>query len=198
MFETISEKQKRVFDFYKKYIEDNWVSPTYSEAGLALNLSPSVVFSHVDNLEKKWYLRKNWNGGVFLTVSKTKKIPLLWTIACWEPIEVSEYIEDEIEVPDSMVWGWGAYYGLKARGYSMKDVWIFDWDLLIIRLQNTVNDWDIAVAILSDWFEEKATLKQIFKTPSSILLKAKNPAFDPICVWDCEIRGKLIWVIRQF
>ena len=31
MFESISEKQKRVYDFYKEYIENNGFSPSYSE-----------------------------------------------------------------------------------------------------------------------------------------------------------------------
>lgn len=198
MFESISEKQKRVYDFYKEYIENNGFSPSYSEVWAALNLAISVVFSHVRNLERKWYLRRNWNWTVSLTISKSKKIPILWTIACWRPIEVSEYVEGEIEIPDSMLWYWNTWYVLRARGDSMRDAWIFDWDLLVIRQQNTINDWDIAVVIMHDWFDEKATLKQVFKTPSSMILKPKNPAFASIYTTNCEIRWKLVGVIRQF
>lgn len=200
MFKSISEKQKRVYDFYKEYINKNWYSPSYSEASLALNISPSVVFSHVHNLEKNWYLRKTWNGGVALMASNDKKIPVLWTIACWTPIEVSECVEEEIEIPSSMFWYWASWYALKARGDSMEDAWIYNWDLLIIKQQNAVNDWDIAVVIVREWFEEKATLKQVFKTPNSMILMPKNKTkwFEPIYTRNCEIRGKLVWVIRQF
>ena len=198
MFESISEKQKRVYDFYRGYIEENWVSPSYSEAWLALNAAPSVIFSYVRILERKWYLRRSWNWSVMLMESKSKKIPILWRIACWRPIEVSEYVEDEIEVPDTMLWNWNAWYALRACWESMKDAWIFDGDLLIIRQQNTANDWDIAVVVINDWFDEKATLKQVFKTPNGILLKPKNPAFTPIYTKNCEIRWKLVWVIRQY
>jgi len=198
MFDAISEKQKRVYDFYKKYIDENWYSPSYTEASTALDLVPSVVFSHVRILERKWYLRRTWKWGVMLTESKGKKIPILWRIACWRPIEVSEYIEDEIEVPDSMIRNWDGWYALIANWDSMQWAWIFDWDLLIIRHQNIVNDWDIAVVIIKDWFDEKATLKQVFRTPDAMVLMPKNPAFTPIYTRNCEIRWKLVWVIRQF
>lgn len=198
MFGVLSERQKKVYDFYKNYIWQNWFSPSYAEAWMALNLVPSVVFSHVRSLEKKWYLRKSWNWGVMLMESKSKKIPILWKIACWEPIEVSEYVEDEIEVPDSMLGSGNAWYALKASGNSMKDAWIFNWDLLIIRQQSVVNDWDIAVVVIHDWFDERATLKQVFWTPDAMILKPKNPAFTPIYTRNCEIRWKLVWVIRQF
>lgn len=198
MFETITEKQKRVYDFYKKYIKQNGFSPSYSEVSTALNLAPSVIFSHVHTLERKWYLRRNWNGTVSLTMSKSKKIPILWKIACWRPIEVSEYVEDEIEVPDSMLWYWFEWYALRAKWDSMRDAWIFDGDLLIIKHQNHINDWEIAVVIIKDWFDEKATLKQVFKTPEAMILKPKNPAFASIYTKNCEIRWKLVGVIRKF
>lgn len=198
MFQSPTEKQKRVLDFYKKYIEENNNSPTYTEVWTALDISPSVVFSHVIKLEKMWYLRRSNNWTITLTSSKTKKLPVLGKIACWEPIEVSEYVEDEIEVPDSMLWAWNAWYILKAKGTSMQDAGIYDWDFLIIKHQNTVNDWDIAVVILQDWFDEKATLKQVFMTPNYTILKPKNPVFEPIYTKNCEIRGKLVGVIRNF
>lgn len=198
MFQVLSGRQKIIYEFYKAYIEKNWFSPSYAEAWRALHLVPSVVFSHVRSLEKKWYLRRTWNWWVMLMESKSKKIPILWTIACWRPIEVSEYVEDEIEIPDSMLWYWNAWYALRARWESMRDAWIFSGDLLIIRQQNIVNDWDIAVVIIKDWFEERATLKQVFKTPNSMILKPKNPAFPSIYTRNCEIRWKLVGVIRQF
>lgn len=198
MFESLSEKQKRVYDYYRRYIDENWISPSYSEAWDTLNLAPSVVFSYVRILERKWYLRRSGNWSIMLMTSKSKKIPILWRIACWEPIEVSEYVEDEIEVPDSMISDWYAEYALVAKWDSMEWAWIFDWDLLVIRQQSTVNDWDIAVVIIKDWFEETATLKQVFKTPNAMILKPKNPTFAPIYTSNCEIRWKLVGVIRQF
>jgi repressor LexA len=198
MFETISEKQKRVYDFYKKYIEENWVSPSYWEAWIALWVAPSVVFSYIRILERKWYLRRSGNWWVMLTASRSKRIPIVWKIACWEPIEVLEYVEDEIEVPETMFKSWYAWYALRAKWDSMRWAWIFDWDLLIIRHQNIVNDWDIAVVIVKDWFDEKATLKQVFRTPDAMVLMPKNPAFMPIYTNNCEIRWKLVWVIRQY
>lgn len=198
MFQSITEKQRRVFDFYQNYIRENWWSPTYAEVWVALDIMPSVVFSHVIKLEKLGYLRRSNNGTISLTTSTTKKLPILWEIACWEPICVSEYIEDEIEVPSSMIWDGNAWYILKAKGNSMMGAWIFHWDFLVIKQQNIVNDGDIAVVIIPDWFDEKATLKQVFFTPKFAILRPKNPAFNSIYVKNCTIRWKLVGVIRNF
>ena len=198
MFQTLTIKQKRVFDFYQKYIQENLNSPTYTEVARYLDISPSVVFSHVSKLERLGYLRKSSNWTISLTSSKTKKLPIVGEIACWIPIEVSESIEDEVEIPDSMLWSWNNWYVLRAKWDSMKNAWIFDWDLLIIKHQNTVNDWDIGVVIIQNNFDEKATLKQVFITPKHTVLKPKNSIFEPIYVKNCEIRGKLVWVIRNF
>lgn len=50
---------------------------------------------------------------------------------------------------------------------------IVSWDYLIIRHQTDVEDWDIWVLIQKDDFDEYATLKQIFHTPSWVLAKPK-------------------------
>ena len=198
MFQNLTTKQKKVLDFYKQYIEENKISPTYVEASLALWISPSVVFFHISTLEKTWYMRKANNWTVSLAISNTKKIPILGKIACGEPIQVSEYIEDEIEVPDTMLKSGEEWYALKAKGTSMVKAGICDGDLLIIKHQNTINDWEIGVAVLSDWFDETATLKQIFIKPDHIILQPKHDVFPPIYAKNCEIRGKLVGVIRNF
>jgi len=198
MFQNLTYKQKKVFDFYKEYITENKISPTYTEVWMALWISPSVVFFHVNALEKMWYVRRASNGTVSLTINSAKRVPIFGKIACGAPIQVSEYMEDEIEVPDSMLKSWDAGYALKARGSSMEKAGIFDGDLLIIKHQNTINDWEIGVAVISDWFEEVATLKQIFIKPDYIVLQPKNEVFPPIYAKNCEIRGKLVGVIRNF
>ncbi len=77
----------------------------------------------------------------------------------------------------------------------MIDVGITDDDILIIRKQDAVNDGDIAVVVIPE--QEQATLKRVFRKPQSILLKAENDSFPNIIVSDCEVRGKLVNVIRQ-
>ncbi|MEI7563257.1 MAG: hypothetical protein WCJ39_06475 [bacterium] len=52
MLKELSSKQKRVLDFYKKFFTENGIMPTYQVASENLDIQPSVVHSHIVNLEK--------------------------------------------------------------------------------------------------------------------------------------------------
>jgi repressor LexA len=46
--------------------------------------------------------------------------------------------------------------------------------------------------------DDTVTLKRVYKRPNDILLKPENDDFSPILLKDCQVRGKLIGVIRNF
>ena len=78
----------------------------------------------------------------------------------------------------------------------MKNANIWDWDLLIIKQQNDIdNDGDVAVVIKED---NTATLKRVYKNNNFIILKPENEDFPIIFSKNCEIKGKLVGVIRNF
>lgn len=198
MLWKITYKQQKVLEFYENFIKQNWHYPTYQEASEWLDISPSVVFSHVKNLEKKWYVLIRNEDWAVKVLESTKRIPVLWKVACWQPIDVIEDVSDYIEVSKSMIGSWENFYALEAVGDSMKNIGINTWDILIIRQQSDVNDWEIAVVIDQESDTESATLKRVFHKPWSILLKAENDDFPNILLNKCSIRGKLINIIRKF
>lgn len=198
MLDWISVKQKKVYDCYKSFIENNWYSPTYQEVSNYLWISPSVVYSHILTLEKKWYLVRNSAWRVELYENKNK-VPVLWYIACWEPIELLENTDEFISIPESISKKWTWMYSLIAKWDSMIKSWIRNWDYVIIKQQNDVNDWEIWVVVIKDWFDETVTLKRVYHKTKSLLLKPENDDFDSFIInewW--EIRWKLVWVIKNF
>lgn len=198
MIKSLSSKQKKVYDYYKAFIKSNEASPTYQQAAEDLNISPSVVHSHIKNLEKIWYLFKDRSGGVQI-VNTTARIPVLGSIACGEPISVYENAEEEIDVAPSLLSGGSNFYALIARGESMIDEGISDGDYLIIRQQSDVNDGDIAVVITGESSDEGATLKKVYKKPQALLLQPANPVFEPMIIKNnASIRGKLVSVMRNY
>jgi len=168
-------------------------------------MSTAGVYKHILNLEKLGYLTRTASGNVEIN-KNLQKVKVLWDISCghWiDVIEIEPYsnFSEEIEVPSSMLKSFDTGYALKAEWDSMNEIGIFDWDYVVIKYQNTINDGDIGVVIIKDDFEEKALLKQIYKTPSSVLLKPKNERFGSIILWKdkhVEIRWKLVWVISNF
>ena len=124
---------------------------------------------------------------------KTKKVPLLGTIAAGKPILAEENEEDYIECEN----GINADFCLKIKGESMSPR-IKDGDIVFIHSQPDVENGEIAAVIIDD----EATLKRVYKKGDSIQLIAENPDYDPIiCNSDnCEniqILGRAIALRRS-
>lgn len=108
----------------------------------------------------------------FMPFPKMKKIPLLGTIACGEPILATENIEMYVKVGESIP----ADFALKCKGDSMINARIFDGDIVYIRQQSDVDDGEIAAVLIGD----EATLKKVHKFPNKIVLSPCNPMYDDL------------------
>lgn len=107
-----------------------------------------------------------------IPLPKMKKIPLLGTIACGEPILAAENIEALINADENL----NADFALRCKGDSMINARIFDGDIVYIREQPDVEDGEIAAVLIG----EEATLKRVYKYPSKVVLRPENPLYDDI------------------
>lgn len=114
-----------------------------------------------------------------LPMPKMKKVPLLGTIACGEPILAAENIEDMVNMPENI----HADFALRCKGDSMINARIFDGDIVYIRQQTTVESGDIAAVLIGD----EATLKRVRIFPDHISLEPENPTFRALVFWDEEM-----------
>lgn len=196
MIAPITQKQRRVLDYFLQYHEIHGVYPTFKIAWETLSSHPSVVHVHVKNLKKKWFLLNDTN--IWLP-SEIQSVHLLGSIACWEPIAVFEDVTEFVDVPESnLKWG-GNFYALRARGQSMINAWIRSWDVLLIRQQSDVMDGEIGVVIVwDDEYNEKATLKRVYHSPNALILHPANDDFPTQVIKNGDIRWKLISVIRNY
>lgn len=105
-----------------------------------------------------------------IPLPKTKKIPLLGTIACGEPILAAENVEALINADENL----NADFALRCKGDSMINARIFDGDIVYIREQPDVEDGEIAAVLIG----EEATLKRVYKYPSKVVLRPENPLYD--------------------
>ncbi len=199
MLSWLTSKEQKILHFYQNFITTNWHPPTYEEAWKKMKMTAPWVFFHIKKLKAKWYIDFGENTKYLGITPTTLKVPIIWKIACWEPIEVVDDIIDYIEINKNMTKGSSEVYGLIAEGNSMKNAGINDGDYLIIKKQNDIiNDGDIGVVIDQSGDNEKATLKRIYKKPSSLILKPANDDFPTTFISKCVIRGKLVWVIRNY
>jgi repressor LexA len=109
-----------------------------------------------------------------IPIPNTKRVPLLGTIACGNPITAIENPEDYILMPDTV----HADFALRCQGDSMVNARILDGDVVYIRRQDEVDNGDIAAVIIGD----EATLKRVYvdKENDRLTLMAENPTFPPL------------------
>ncbi len=110
-----------------------------------------------------------------IPMPKMKKVPLIGTIACGAPIYAEEQYGQFADV-DSDV---HCDFALRASGDSLDIKNLLSNGVNGVRLQDTVNDGEIAAVILDD----EATLKRIRRIPGGITaLEACNPTYAPIYI----------------
>lgn len=124
-----------------------------------------------------------------LPLPKTKKVPLVGTIACGKPILATENIEDEIDSPEDVK----ADFALRCKGDSMINARINDGDIVFIRQQETVENGEIAAVLLDD----EATLKRVYFADGTVTLSAENSKYPPLVFHsddgvDVRILGKAV------
>lgn len=114
-----------------------------------------------------------------LPLPKTKKLPLVGTIACGEPILAEENIEDYISAPEDLQ----ADFCLRCKGDSMINARIFDGDIVYIHHQPMVENGEIAAVMIDD----EATLKRVRLFDDHISLEPENPLYRPLVYWAEEM-----------
>ena len=200
-----------------KYIEKevmaNGYPPSVREIGKAVGLrSTATVHGYLAKLEEKGYIKKEQQKGRTLKLLKggmsgqTKiaeqkevyngkemvDVPVIGKITAGAPILAFENVTDTFPIPLDFV-GNSESFMLVVRGESMIEAGILSGDYILVRRQNTVENGEIAVALI----EDEATVKTFYKEKDHIRLQPENSTMDPIIVPTCEILGKVIGVFRK-
>ena len=122
-------------------------------------------------------------------VNRGVKIPVFGNVAAGVPIEAITDIEDYEEIPLEMA-KTGEYAALRIKGSSMEPRMIKG-DVVIVKLQNTIETGETAIVLVGD----EATCKKIKKTPEGVWLISTNPIYEPIFYSNREIEELpvIIW-----
>lgn len=200
----VTAKQRRVFDFIRRYIESNHEPPTIAEIGRQFQMSSSAsVHAILIALEREGLIKRipNVSRGIQIVEQETasgedNEIPLLGTVAAGQPIEAI-LSHDTVSVPKDMQ-GRGRTFALRVRGDSMIDENIQDGDIIVVASQKTADNGQVVVALIDGNY---ATVKKFFREPDFIRLEPANPQFKPIFVKTPEriqIQGVVRGLIRRY
>lgn len=134
-----------------------------------------VKLADVLNVSEAWLMgydvQQEREGHPVKLISR-KRIPVLGTIACGEPIMANEEFEAYVEVGAEV----SCDFALRAKGDSMIGARILDGDIVFIRQQPLVNNGEIAAVI----YDGEATLKRVFLYENKLVLQAENPQYPPM------------------
>lgn len=134
----------------------------------------------------------NTKNIVGLSNAIAKKIPILGTIACGEPIWAYENFDGYFVVDTNIK----ADFILKAKGDSMIDANIFDGDLVFLKKTPVVDNGKIAAVLI----DNEATLKKVIKTDNAVILQPCNQDYQPIVLTDNEavmILGEMVGLYQE-
>lgn len=194
------KKEKEVYEFIKRQIDDMGYPPSVREICMAVGLSsPSTVHRYINSLEEKGYIIKEGSKKRALKLTKQEdgidvlSVPVVGHVAAGQPILAEENIEEYFPLPINYAKN-NDIFMLKVRGESMVNVGILDGDYVIVEQKETAKNGEIVVALLDD----SATVKTFYKEKEYIRLQPENDALEPIITKDVKILGKVSGVFRKY
>src|ERR1044071_860924 len=201
----VTAKQRRIYEFIRRYIDSNQEAPTIAEIGRQFQMRSSAsVHAVLTALEREDLIKRipNVSRGIQIVQKEggggddDNEIPLLGTVAAGQPIEAI-LSHDTVSVPKDLQ-GHGRTFALRVRGESMIDENIQDGDIIIVASQKTAENGQVVVALIDGNY---ATVKKFYREPDFIRLEPANPQFKPIFVKTPEriqIQGVVRGLIRKY
>jgi repressor LexA len=199
----LTPRQTEILEFIKRCLEDHGFPPTRAEIAQELGFkSPNAAEEHLKALARKGAIEMTPGASRGIRIpgfepsSEEDGLPIIGRVAAGAPILAEQHVEESCQINPAFFHP-RADYLLRVRGMSMKDVGIFDGDLLAVHTTREARNGQIIVARIDD----EVTVKRFERNGSKVRLIAENPDFAPIEI-DLEqqelvIEGLSVGVIRR-
>jgi repressor LexA len=207
---ALTKRQREIYDFIAEFVRSNGYSPSFEEIGAGLGLSSlATVHKHINNLEAKKLLRRDYNRSRSIDVlplppelprgarplaADSYELPLLGRIAAGKPIE-------QVETPETIsltdFTRARNVFVLQVMGESMQDEHIVNGDYVLVEKTESARDGEIVVALVNG---SETTLKRIYRSGAQVRLQPSNAAMQPIMVAAeaVQVQGRVVAVLRKY
>jgi repressor LexA len=200
----LTKRQREILTFLTSYTEANGYAPSFEEIASQFNYnSLATVHEHLSNLERKGYIKRNYNESRAIEILPSEafpraiELPLMGQVAAGAPIE-SIAIDEHVSVPEDFVRRNGQHYVLRVRGNSMIDEQIRDGDFVVVNERQSADNGEMVIAMLGG---SSATVKKFYRERDGrIRLQPANETMSPIYVHenDISIQGVVVGVLRRY
>ena len=212
MVKKLSDKQKRILDYIKRFQTDSGYPPSIREIQNACRISStSVVDYNLNILESRGKLERHADvsRGIKLmnnnaTAEMMVSVPVVGIIAAGAPIPTPTpdtwdiaAVSETMGVPSELTGGKENIYALRVKGLSMIDALINDGDIVLMQPVSSVENGEMAAVWLKS--EKEVTLKKVYVESNRIRLQPANSQMQPIYAEpdNVEIQGRVVAVVRQ-
>ncbi len=209
---NLTEKQKNILDFIEDFLEREGMAPTVYEIADNFDIKTSTVFAHLRALQRKKQLSRSSKARSISLINRPRAprgvphgalmIPLLGRVNAGLPAESLEFKEGEVWVSSSLVNGeclTEQLFALRVQGESMRDLGIYDGDLVIVAHGcDKLRPGDIVVALLQGG---EVTVKSYFpKAGGKVELRPANAEFKNQVYPENEvtIQGRVVALQRKY
>lgn len=196
----LTNRQSEVLELIRRYIDETGYPPTRAEIAQELGFrSANAAEEHLRALARKGAIEMvpGASRGIRLPDDGSESgLPIVGQVAAGNPILAQEHIEEYCSLLPEFFHP-TADYLLRVRGMSMKDIGIFDGDLLAVHRTQDVRNGQVVVARV----EDEVTVKRFRKEGDKVFLLPENDEFKPIEVdlreQNLFIEGLGVGVIRR-
>jgi len=191
----LTRKQKKFLDRLTALTERLGYFPTVREIARETGLaSPATVHAYLQRLSERGYLRHQ-AGRWQLARPGGYAVPLVGIVPAGSPLDVFESLGDEVELPEWMVDRSGEVVAFRVQGESMRDAYIREGDVVIVRRSDTADPGAMVVALLEN---SAITLKRLRRGgPNGHYLMPENPEYTPIHD-PFRVVGRVVGVMRRY
>ena len=201
----LTDRQKDIFQYIKRSVNDKGYPPSVREIGNAVGLqSSSTVHGHLAKLETKGYIKRDPTKPRAIEIvqavddiaSPVIHVPVLGKVTAGLPITAVENVEEYFPLPEHFTSNHNSeIFLLNVSGDSMIDAGIHDGDRVIVRKQNIAHNGEIIVAMTED---DEATVKRFYKEKGYYRLQPENTSMEPIYLDNVIVLGKVVGLFREF
>jgi repressor LexA len=199
----LTRKQREILEKIRDFSRRNGYFPTVREIAAATGLSsPATVQAYLGRLRRRGALHKegrSWSladefPGALPPGGECLAVPLVGMVPAGPALEMFESLGDEVVLPEWLAEKGGDVVAFRVQGQSMKDAYIQDGDLVLIRRVEKADPGQMVVARLGDG---SITLKRLKRDRDAFVLVPENPDYAPIAA-PFQLVGKVVGVMRRY
>lgn len=202
----LTDRQKKILEFIDEFTTAEGMSPTVYEIGQKFGIKTSTVFAHLRALQRKNQLTRTSKArsialkqGIRTHLAYLMPVPLLGKLVAEMPVDAPELCEGAVFISKeySVKYPGDKFFALRASGESMRDLGIFDNDIIIIRQTRSVRSGDMVVALVNN----EVTVKSFYPLNNGkVELRPANADYRTQLydAFEVNIQGKVVALQREY